>query len=363
MDDNNFSAPSQEAHTSGLPAPLDESSPYTGLVPRPSRKSVLLLVATGATYLALGLSPLSVPGILSSIMAFPFAQLGRGLRWLSLPGGVGNIFAIVLYAAFCLLPTAGLLLIRKKHTEDILLPISSAVLFVVMYYMINPGLITMAAVARPFEQAIMGGVVYSLLMAYGVLRALRYFSTAPDLDHTRYLAALLHVLNMLFVLAIGLVFARMVGAISALRMGDAGLPFDMLQAPGLGGVAAGQGLAATYVFIILGHAITALPHGLNIWVIFSAQALLTAFLAGPYSQETLTAAKVLSRICGLALALTVLTHAGFNLLQLIFISRLATVSTSIILPVTPVLFVLGALLLTRLIAASKQIKDENDQFV
>lgn len=39
-----------------------------------------------------------------TIITFPFVQLASGLRHLSLSGNTGNIIAIILYAAFCLLP-------------------------------------------------------------------------------------------------------------------------------------------------------------------------------------------------------------------------------------------------------------------
>ena len=57
----------------------------------------------------------------AGLMAFPFAQIGAGLRALSLMGGVRNVLAIMLYAAVSLLP-AGLLAAvcrkRKPVAED-----------------------------------------------------------------------------------------------------------------------------------------------------------------------------------------------------------------------------------------------------
>ena len=47
-------------------------------------------------------------GILASLTAFPFAQIGLGLRWLSLSGAVGNGLAIGLYVLLGLIPLIAL---------------------------------------------------------------------------------------------------------------------------------------------------------------------------------------------------------------------------------------------------------------
>ena len=306
-----------------------------------------MLAVLAVACVVLVLSPVSFAGILPFMMAFPFAQIGRGLRVLSLPGGVGNIIAIVLYVAFCLLPAVALLFIRTKKPADVLLPIISIVLFVVMYYMVNPGLTQ--ATTGPLEQALLGGAVYSLLMAYGLIRVMLIFGIASTGALGRHMGIMLHVLNALFVFAaFGIVFSQMLTAFEALRAGNT-IP--------------GQQLGTTYVFLSMQHITTALPYILNVWVILAAQRLLAALNIDPYSSETLLAAKDVSRVCATVLAISVLVVAGFNLLQLMFISRLYTVNGHFTFPVTSILFVLGAMLLTRYISENKLLKDENEQFV
>jgi len=218
-----------------------------------------------------------------------------------------------------------------------------------MYYMINPGIARMAALAVPLEQAVLGGVVYSLLIAYGTIRVLRLFGAATAGGLGRYIGIMLHVLNVIFVfVAFGLVFDQMLAAFADLRAGN---------------TAPGQQLGATYVFLALQHITRAMPYVLNVWVVFAVQRLLVALKANPYSQETLAAAKGVSRVCAVALTASVLAAAGFHLLQLVFMGTLYVANSNINLPVTSMVFVLGALLLTRYIAENKQLKDENDQFV
>ena len=76
----------------------------------------------------------------AGLMAFPFAQIGAGLRALSLMGGVRNVLAIMLYAAVSLLP-AGLLAAvcrkRKPVGEDGLLLLMSVTLFGTLWAAVN----------------------------------------------------------------------------------------------------------------------------------------------------------------------------------------------------------------------------------
>lgn len=136
------------------------------------------------------------PGIFTAVAAFPFEQLGLGLRALSLSGGAGNAAALVLYGAVCLLPAGALLLIQRRRAlcpEDALLPVLSAALFPVLYWMINPGLLGQfygSAEGQPVAKAVLGIIVYSVLLGYVLLRMLRRFFTADLPGLQKCLAAL-----------------------------------------------------------------------------------------------------------------------------------------------------------------------------
>ena len=58
----------------------------------------------------------SLSGLFSTLIAFPFEQIGAGLRILSLSGAVGNVIAIILYMLLGLIPAGiwGFLHWRKK---------------------------------------------------------------------------------------------------------------------------------------------------------------------------------------------------------------------------------------------------------
>ena len=139
----------------------------------------MLLFLIGATVLGVA------DGIM--VLSLPFVLLGKGLRALSLSSGVGNVIAIVIYATISLCPL--LLKIRKKWTKkDILIPVSIAVMFYVLYYMINPG-------ARPFilrnevGDLAMAGAVYSVLLCWLILNLMESFHDAG----TDNILSLIHI--------------------------------------------------------------------------------------------------------------------------------------------------------------------------
>ena len=100
----------------------------------------ILLALEAALFVVFSLAETSPGGAFSAAMAFPFEQIGMGLRMLSLIGKLGNSFALTLYTAFCFLPLLFLLMARNKrklYKEDALLGLLSAALFVSLYLMIN----------------------------------------------------------------------------------------------------------------------------------------------------------------------------------------------------------------------------------
>jgi len=297
----------------------------------------------------------SFTGVFSAVMAFPFEQIGFGLRSLSLSSGLGNAAAIVIYFAISLLPVAAVLVLRKKrklYAEDGLLGLLSAVLFAVIYIMINPGLIntlTSGAAALSVGKAVLGGMVYSVACGYIILRVLRLFFDGGTSALLRYMSVMLRFLNVLFVfLVFGACISSLINSITALRAGNAGNEHL---------------LCATYVFLVLQFAVDAMPYVFNISIVFAALRLLDEMRSDRYSSDTVAAAGHISRLCAAALVATILSNIGFNLLQLIFARSLAVINSSVQIPVFSIAFVLAALLLTRLVTENKQLKDDNDLFV
>ncbi|MCL1896375.1 MAG: hypothetical protein FWG03_07510 [Clostridiales bacterium] len=297
----------------------------------------------------------SFTGAFTAAAAFPFEQIGTGLRSLSLSGGPGNAVAIVIYAAVCLLPAAALLFLRKKrrlYAEDGLLAVLSVVLFAVLYIMINPGLVNMladGAAGQPSGKAVLGTMVYSVLCGYLILRVLRLFSSGGTEKLLRYMSVMLNLLNVLFVfLVFGACFSGLLGSITALQAGNTG----------------NEGLlGTTYVFLALQFIVDALPYAIDVLVVFATLRLFDEMRADRYSAGTVAAAGQASRLCAKALAVMVLANIAFNLLQLLFAGSLFIINSSVQIPLFSIAFVLAALLFTRLVTENKKLKDDNDLFV
>ena len=314
-----------------------------------------LLAVEAAACVLVYLLHVPAKDIFPTILAFPFEQIGAGLRALSLSGGFGNVLAIVLYLVVSLLPAGLLFFLRKKqklHWEDGLLALLSAVLFYILYLMVNPGFIINLlgiAAAPPVGKAILGGMVYSLVIGYLILRVLRLFSAGKLRELERYLFLMLGVLGAIFIfLAFGISVRDLLASISSVQAGNIGNEHL---------------LGTTYVFLAMQYIVNALPYVLSIQVIFAAMRLLDELGKERYSAASVKAAEQLSRFCANALTIMVLTNILFNLLQLLFAKSIMVANHSVQIPVVSILFVLAALLLTRFMMESKQLKDENDQFI
>jgi len=288
-------------------------------------------------------------------MAFPFEQIGAILRSLSLSGSPGNIAAILLYFALCLLPVATLVVLRKRRklqAEDGLLGLLSVLLFIVLYVMINPGLFNSAmiiGVGQSIGKAMLGVVVYSILCGYLVLRALRLFTIGNTEKLFSHLSIMVGLLAIVFVyLTFGSAFNSLLKSITTLQIGNTGNEHL---------------LGISYVFLILQFLVNALPYLLSIVVALAALRLLAELRADRYSTATLSAAERISRLCATSLIILVLTNIGFNISQLLFEKTLLTSNYSVQIPLSSIAFALIALLLTRLVTENKQLKDDNNGFI
>ena len=291
----------------------------------------------------------------TTVIAFPFEQIGMGLRSLSLSSELGNAAAIIIYVITSLLPIAAALILRKRRklcAEDGLLVLLSALLFAVLYIMINPSVINTWAsgiASQSIWKAILAGMVHSVICGYFILRVLRLFSNGATEKLVRYMAVMLRLLTILFVyLIFGACFNGLLSSITTLQAGNVGNEHL---------------LGTSYVFLVLRFVVDAMPYAFNVLVVFAALRLLTEMQADRYSAETVTATRKISRLCTVALIVMVLANVSFNLLQFLFAKSLLMVNSSVQIPIYSIAFVLAALLLTRLVTENKQLKDDNDMFI
>ena len=287
-------------------------------------------------------------GALADAAAFPFAQLGALLRFLSLHSTGGNMLAIALYVLVSLLPLLLLLILYLRGLckgEDALLPLLSAGLFASLYLFVNPGLL--GVLNHPAGKAVLGGALYSILIAWAVLKMVRKVQSGKTVALYRLLQALLTCLCI--VLAAAAAGGSLASALSELQALHSGNTDH-------------SALFVSYLVLALRAMVNALPYLLDIYVLFALRQLVNALMEKDDAQALLHARSV-SRRCAVTLTAVVLSCALFNVLQVLLSAAARQIHVSLMLPLSSMALLLGALLLSRLIGDMKRIREENESFI
>ena len=288
-----------------------------------------------------------LPAFFPALSAFPFSQLGLGLRMLSLSGSAGNIAAILLYILIALLPAASLFLLKRNaplHGEDALLALLSLAMFPVLYLMVNPGYLPV-----PGSEGVFCFILWSLAACWLTLRVLRSLAVSDRPVLLIWFSRLLRAAAFYFVFEIfGSLLPALIEELSALCQ-----PESLWAAPPYSDT--------EVAFAVIRQLVAAVPPAASILVIFRSVGLLD--LLREDAGGTISAAKALSRLCVQSLAVSVSSIAALNLLQLILCDQLRNVQITVVLPVLELALVLVILLLTRYMAENKQLKDDNDLFI
>lgn len=322
------------------------------------KKLLTILAIEAAACVLFCILQYSASGLFSSLIAFPFEQLGTGLRWLSLSGAGGNVIAILLYMLLCLIPAGIWLFLRKKQKTqkiDILLFILSALLFFVLFYMINPGLINAGISAT--GKLSLGSTFYSVLFGYLLIRGLLQYTEA---DAGRLRKGLGNLLGAVDVILVYEIFGGELGSflqnVAGVRSGNTGVTVS-------GGYISLFELNTTYVFLFLHFLIKILPCVLNILAIFGARKLLDMSGQEMYQEDSIVFTEKLVCFCTRSLIITILADVVFNLLQLFFQNQLYQMDYVVNIPVFSLAFVLAIQLFARYIREMQRLKQDNDLFI
>lgn len=312
------------------------------------RKTLYILLGVEfAALMALVLLTVEFPSLFSSLLAFPFEQIGAGLRTLSLSGGLGNGLALAICVGVSMLP----LLLALKHRrekncarENAVLYCLTLLLLLVLIGMANPTLLysvfpSMIKEFLPVIKAIMGCTVWSVVVLLLVFRLLRLFNDGNTNKLLGYLRIMLYALCMLFTGVIALSCG------GVLVKGISGMQQSM------------DGVMAAVRFLA-----AALPYALDIAITLPALTLLDTLLSEDASGAAECANKV-SRRCCLALGVTAASVAVLNILQLLLSRWLSDIAVNVDIPITSIAFVLSALLASRLIAENQKLKNNNNLFI
>lgn len=300
---------------------------------------LILRALTAAGCLALCLSGTGGSLAWGQAAALPFAPVGRWLRSLSLSGPGGNAAALALYFVLSLLPLALLLPLRRRLVrEDWLLGLAVPAGLGVWWCAVNPGHLFPAS--ETMELALLGGTFWMLLLCWALLRWLRCGTAL------RSLRLALELLGLGLVAAIfGGCFGRLCSSWRSFLAGNTG------------------GHALSQAFLLLQFVISALPYGLELWVLASAQRLTAAAADDRYGDEALRQSSILVGRCRMALRVSLLAQTGFDLAQLACLRWLRSSSVQLLLPLDSILLLLLALCLSRLLAEGRQLRDDNDAII
>lgn len=287
---------------------------------------------------------------------FPWEQLGRMLRRLSLSGSAGNITAWILFVLIGALPLAALFIFwcrRHAYKADILLLPLSAALYVGLWFFINPSYMD-----RYLSPVPMGGaakyaltaVIDSLLLTWLLLRYLYYCRKMP---HNRLLSSLRILLDIYVALSAAAVFvqggAQFIEDCSALTQSNTGADSSLVT--------------ISVLFLALQSILELLPTAAKLALLLLASDFLRNYGAEAYSEKTYARMERLTVASSRFLILILLSTVSFNVLQLLFSRLLLNSFHRVIFPLTDLLVVLGIRLFGSLYLEGKRMKEDNDLFI
>lgn len=297
--------------------------------------------------------------VFSAVIAFPLEQIAWVLRRMSLAGAFGNAAAIVIFLIVGLSPCVVYVFLRKKGAAcgaDLFLFALSVLLFGILYYLINPGLL--AATVIGGKQEFLGGTFYAVLAGYLVFRMLGSFRMADEKKLKRWLRILACIVAIVLVYVVfGVYFGDMLDSIRTVAQSNTMLLEEA------GSFSLHSPLTPTYLFFVLQFLTEAVPYVMDIVIVLMAIGALDILLEDAYSEEAVHTVESLGDMCIKALEITAALHVIFHILQFLFHGKLVQIDVSVVIPVFSLAFVLAVLLMVRYVRENQRLKSENDLFV
>lgn len=308
---------------------------------------ILLLVCEAVLLLLLSFLTNQFPKLFSSMLAFPFEQIAVALKALSQTGQIGNGLAAALWIGISLLPLIPALRRQQNKIaieERISLYLLSCILPLALYGMMNPHVFCPLLSETGNEYmaiviAVIGVTLWSVILLCIILRLIRVLRSGDKASLLRYTRRLLYILCLLF------------SAAAAISLGS-----------GLSASAGSSPTALDSMINILRSAVTSVPYVLDIAIIISTLNLFDIAMTEEQS-GIVNAAERLSKVCFLSLGVTTALSAVFNVLQVLLMRWLSNVATTVNIPIMSIVFVGIVLLLSRLLAENKRLRDDNSLFI
>lgn len=277
-------------------------------------------------------------------------QAGEGLRALSISGFWGNLAAWALVLALSALPLLLLVLPRGRGplaVTDALLPLSTLLLFLALFFAVNPTLLN-----SPLPEYWVLGAAGSALCAvvcWLVLRLLEPMDRRDLPALAGLLALLLTTCALLMVFSAGYSStAAFLAKAQTIQEGNTGAP-----------TAAQTTIWLRGLLTIL----TAIPTLLGGGVLLWGSDLARTLARGPFEEEALAQCEKTANGCRRVIQAAVLISLGANLLQLVLSSALTSQSYTLSLPLSTLALAAALFLLCRCIQQGKALLDDNRSII
>lgn len=276
-------------------------------------------------------------------------QAGEGLRALSISGFWGNLAAWALVLALSALPLL-LAFSRGRGSltgTDSLLPLSSLLLLLALFFAVNPTLLN-----QPMPKYWVLGAAGSALCAvvcWLVLRLLEPMDRRDLPALAGLLALLLTACALLVAFSAGYSStAAFLAKAQTIQEGNTGAP-----------TAAQTTIWLRGLLTIL----TAIPTLLGGGVLLWGSDLARTLARGPFEEEALAQCEKTANGCRRVIQAAVLISLGANLLQLVLSSALTSQSYTLSLPLSTLALAAALFLLCRCIQQGKALLDDNRSII
>ena len=220
----------------------------------------------------------------------------------------------------------------------------SAVLFIGIYMMINPGYVIdgNALVTSDMLNLAISSVIWSVLACYAVLRIVESIDKA---DSTQIVEIIKKIIGVIVVFtAFVIVCVSLPELVRTNRTNAGAMPGDAGWA------------VILFIFQLVNAALV-------IWVLIRGYRLCNSIIENEYSDETIHMAERLSKTSKSAISVMVILELSKNVLQLFIMTTLSNADFKISLPLYELIILVVAYMGVRNLAKTKAIKEENDSYI
>lgn len=280
----------------------------------------------------------------------PLLQAGEKLRVLSSSGFLGNLAAWAVILALSMLPLLLLFFPKGRGAitgTDALLPLSSLLLFLSLFYAVNPTLLSSILPANWIMGA--AGGALCVVICWLVLRLLEPLEQQDITALAGLLALLLTACALLMAFAAGYSStAVFLAKAQSIQEGNTGAP---------------DAARTTIWFYGLLAVLNTFPNLLGSGVLLWGSDLARLMARGPFEEEALVQCEKTARGCRRVIQASVLLSLGSNLLQLIWNSVLTSQSYTLSLPLPTLALSAVLFLLCRCIQQGKALLDDSRSII